>query len=128
MQLYGITEEIMGLIVEFCNKGPRDLLSKPIEVERYVQEVREWELEFFNYFSFETVQELLIAASFLNNEVLIDACSAYIAYKLKHKSLEELLKPYKAVPKIDQETSNSLMDKYKYLVMKDFSAYEEALK
>ena len=68
-----IDSEMLKLVIEFCDKGPRELLTKPILTDKYVEEVREWELNFFEWLEFDKVQELLIASSFLNNEILTDA-------------------------------------------------------
>jgi hypothetical protein len=113
----------LKLVIEFCSKGPRALLTKPILTDVYVVEVREWELNFFEWLDFDKVQELLIASSFLNNEILTDACNAYVAYTLKQTSIEKLENTYDINTNLTIEQNNDLMDKYKHLVIKDLRLY-----
>ena len=75
----------------------------------------------------EIVQELLLAASYLNNEVLTDACSAFIVYNLKKTSIEKFENTYGVSMHISREEEGELISKYKNLIMSDTSAYEQAL-
>ncbi|CAI2380933.1 unnamed protein product [Moneuplotes crassus] len=127
VQLTEITSEILKLALEFCLNGPRELLTKPILSDRYMEEVRECEIKFFEELEFETVQELLIASTFLDNETLTDACGSYIAYTLKKTPVETLENTYNISTILSHSEAFELMDKYKYLIQKDPSSYLEAI-
>ena len=127
VKLMEIDSDVLNLVIQFCEKGPRELLTKPILTDRYVNEVREWELEFFEALDFEKVQELLLASDFLNNEVLTDAWSAYIAYKLKQTAIEKLENTYETSTNISKDEELRLMAKYKVLITQNLEEYESAI-
>ena len=127
MEITEINSDILKLVIEFWSKGPRVLLTKPILTDQYIEEVREWELKFFEELSLDTVQELLIASSFLDNEVLTDAWSAFLAYQLKKTSIEKLENTYEVSTNLEEDQEDALMEKYQYLILKDADKYLEAV-
>ena len=76
---------------------------------------------------FDTVQELLIASCYLDNEILTDAWSAFIAYELKKTSIEKIENIYDISTHLSHSEIIEMMEKYKYLNMKDPSEYLQVI-
>ena len=126
IKLSEINANILILVIDFWNRGPRPMLTKPKDTTNkniYKEEVSDWEYSFLEGIGFEQVQELLIAASYLDNPILIDACSAYIAHKLKQISVERFENIYGIDMNISKEKELELMDKYRVLIVDDPDTY-----
>ena len=131
IKLSEIEANILVLAIDFWSRGPRAMLTKPKETTNkniYKEEVSDWEYSFMEGIGFEQAQELLIAASYLDSPILIDAWSAFIAHKLKQISIERFENTYNIDMNISSDKEIELMEKYKILIVDDPDSYFNAIK
>ncbi|KAL1215316.1 SKP1-like protein 16 [Cardamine amara subsp. amara] len=97
--LQNVTGNILALVIEYCNKhivdDDDDVATEEAseeEEEAKKKKVDDWEAEFMNSMSLETMFELLLAANYLNIKSLIDLVCQTIANNIKDKTPEEVRK------------------------------------
>ena len=121
-----VTEPMLHLVMEYCHRQryvqPRPI-RKPLSSDRIEDAVTEpWHAEFINALSEETLNDLAMAANYLDVKGLLELCYAKIATLFKGKTVEELKERYNITEDLTPEMEERILKENPWITSDSDSA------
>ena len=94
IKIPNIEVPILKKVIEYCehykNSEPKEI-EKPLRSKNLLEHgATEWDVKYIETNNMEELTDLIVAASFLDIESLLDLGSAYVASQIKGKSVQEI--------------------------------------
>jgi len=99
-------------------------VKKPIKTSNFTTIASEWDNNFFKTLTEEDMSELILAASYLQCDALLDYCSAFMASQFKDLTFDELRRKYDITDDLTPEIEEQMKKEYGF-IFRDLSSDQQ---